>query len=297
MNFDIIFIEMFLHLFAIYVIMIPRGDIMLKVISGKNYICSGNEDNFKLSSDCSMLIFVTEGYAFFDKQRVDFGEGYFSLERDAVTVKTAKDVRACFVCFELEGSRKDSAQRNFGDVGLTTPTACFSVYSPDRASAITNALCPDVYTSHSQAFDEAAASMLLSLINATDSARLYGNPYVDGAIKYVNANIDKEIKVEELAAALGTERMYLRNLFVNHVGMSTMDYIMSVRIDRAKELLKNRRFTVKDVAASVGYSDVLCFSKAFKKRVGTSPSEYRESLSSDVEKKSSANRQVPVYIL
>ena len=53
---------------------------------------------------------------------------------------------------------------------------------------------------------------------------------------------------------------------------------MNVRIKRAKELLYIEGLSVTDIANSVGYTDVLAFSKIFRKTVGISPSEYREKL-------------------
>ena len=81
--------------------------------------------------------------------------------------------------------------------------------------------------------------------------------------------------MEGIAAELGIDRKYLRNLFAEHMGMSTMDYLMKTRMDRAMELLTSSDASVSIIASSVGSKDVLCFSKAFKNFVGVSPTEYR----------------------
>ena len=270
---------------------------MLKIVSGKLHTYEGDEEKIKLPSDYSQLIFVTGGFAFFNKQRVDRFEGYFVYPGTEISVKTPQSIPCSFFCFELDGAKQNVSQSQLEKIGLDSSANVFSMLSPERSAAILGALCGDEYEGHSEDFDQATALLLLSLINPSKNARAYGNPYVDGAVKYIYANIDKEIRVEELALMLGTDRMYLRNLFVKHTGVSTMEFIMNTRIERAKELLKNQRLSVKEVAARVGYSDVLCFSKAFKKHVGASPSEHRDSIRTASERKNSARQQVPVYIL
>ena len=62
------------------------------------------------------------------------------------------------------------------------------------------------------------------------------------------------------------------------MGFSPQNYIVVVRIKRAKELLAIENLSITDIANSVGYADVLAFSKIFRKNVGVSPSAYRAKL-------------------
>ena len=72
---------------------------------------------------------------------------------------------------------------------------------------------------------------------------------------------------------------------------------MKVRIERARELLALPELSVSSVALAVGYSDVLCFSKAFKKAVGVSPTEFREGQLLEKQKQEKKANQIPVFIL
>ncbi len=69
---------------------------------------------------------------------------------------------------------------------------------------------------------------------------------------------------------------YFSDMFKNEVGISFSDYLTEYRMDRAKELLKNQQFKIKDINEMVGYSDSKSFSKIFKKVVGLTPQEYRK---------------------
>ena len=150
----------------------------------------------------------------------------------------------------------------------------------------------------SEDFDKAAAALLLSLVTPPKSADLlpdYGNSHVNRVAEYIEENFASPLKVEALAQLMGLDRMYLRNLFVKHTGMSTMEYIMNTRMTHAKRMLEDGSMTVGAVANAVGYTDVLCFSKAFKNFTGLSPSEYRSGNSKREQRRQS--NQVPVFIL
>ena len=60
--------------------------------------------------------------------------------------------------------------------------------------------------------------------------------------------------------------------------MNYSDYIASLRIQRAKELLQNEVLSIQEIAEQVGYNDYFYFTKVFKKVQGISPSKYRKSL-------------------
>lgn len=60
-------------------------------------------------------------------------------------------------------------------------------------------------------------------------------------------------------------------------GVSPKEYLTSLRMNKAKEMLRTTNFEIKEIAASVGYRDQLYFSRLFSKKEGLSPSEYRMS--------------------
>ncbi|MBR6680313.1 MAG: AraC family transcriptional regulator [Clostridia bacterium] len=102
--------------------------------------------------------------------------------------------------------------------------------------------------------------------------------HVAEAVKYINANYCRRLTVEEVAAECFVSAHYLSNIFKREMGFSPQNYIVGVRIKRAKELLAIENLSITDIANSVGYADVLAFSKIFRKNVGVSPSVYRARL-------------------
>lgn len=100
--------------------------------------------------------------------------------------------------------------------------------------------------------------------------------YVKSVIDFINAKYYEPIRIQQLANHCGLERSYLTKLFKAATGFSPQEYLIMYRIKQAKLLLEKGEISIQHIAYSVGYSDQFAFSKAFKKCVGSSPSEYRE---------------------
>ena len=69
---------------------------------------------------------------------------------------------------------------------------------------------------------------------------------------------------------------YFSKLFKSVEGVNYIDYLTQVRMDRAKELLKNTDKPINAIALETGYVNEKYFRKLFKKMVGIKPSEYRK---------------------
>lgn len=128
-------------------------------------------------------------------------------------------------------------------------------------------------------FKQSVAGLILSLgISASSCESISeGEGRVALAKEYIALNFHKSLKVMDIAKKLYVDRKYLRNLFMRYEGVSTKEYLMNYRMERAKELLWSEGNSVKATAKSVGYDDQLAFCRAFKRHVGISPTEYRRS--------------------
>lgn len=103
------------------------------------------------------------------------------------------------------------------------------------------------------------------------------DPYVAAALAAVHADLARPWTLPGLASAVGLSRAALAARFTDRVGESAMRYLLSLRIQRAKTLLRDRQTTVAAVAAQVGYQSDVAFAAAFKRKVGISPGAYRRS--------------------
>jgi len=82
----------------------------------------------------------------------------------------------------------------------------------------------------------------------------------------------KKLSVHSLAKMCNISDVYLREIFIGKFGISPKEYIINMRIDHAKDLLKSGFFSVSDVADLCGYAEPCHFSREFKKRTGENPS-------------------------
>ncbi|MCM3699589.1 AraC family transcriptional regulator [Paenibacillus macerans] len=98
---------------------------------------------------------------------------------------------------------------------------------------------------------------------------------VEQAVRWITLQYYQPISIGELSRKLGYHRAHLFHAFKARTGLSPKQYLMKVRIEKAKELLAGP-LTVDQIAASVGFNDALYFSRQFKKATGLPPSEYRK---------------------
>ena len=97
------------------------------------------------------------------------------------------------------------------------------------------------------------------------------------SIVYLNEHYNENITVEQLAKIAHYSVAQFRKLFRNTTHLSPSDYIMQVRINAAKTLLKTTDRRISDIATEVGFFDHSHFIRTFRNRVGSTPFEYRKS--------------------
>ena len=85
------------------------------------------------------------------------------------------------------------------------------------------------------------------------------------------------MQIEDLAARQGISSRFLRRYFTQEIGMSCLDYIQALRLNKAKELLWETSKSVTEIALETGYGTPQYFSRIFRPESGMTPSEYRRS--------------------
>ena len=82
--------------------------------------------------------------------------------------------------------------------------------------------------------------------------------------------------MQGLADSFYLDEAYFSRLFKEKTGLSPKQYLLNVRLKRAKELLSETVYPIKEISTATGFSDPLYFSKLFLKKEGISPSLYRK---------------------
>lgn len=97
-------------------------------------------------------------------------------------------------------------------------------------------------------------------------------------MKYVDLNIEKPLTVHSIAESLGYSTYHISHLFKEKTDMTLQDYIISKKTEKAKEMMTRGRFSLTEIADKLGYMSIQSFSRAFKNKVGVSPSQFVENI-------------------
>lgn len=98
------------------------------------------------------------------------------------------------------------------------------------------------------------------------------------AYEYMNEHYMDELKLDQLAALCSLSTNYFSALFKKQTSYSPKEYLLRVRIEKARALLVQSEATITEVGERVGFHDIHYFSFYFKKFQGVSPSQYRAAL-------------------
>jgi AraC family transcriptional regulator, regulatory protein of adaptative response / methylphosphotriester-DNA alkyltransferase methyltransferase len=106
------------------------------------------------------------------------------------------------------------------------------------------------------------------------TVELRASLYAD-ATAIVEREYAAELSLDDIARRVASSRRQLQRAFAE-IGHTTFrDHLTRVRMDRAADLLARRRLTVREVAQRVGYRQPAQFAKAFRRRTGVAPSDFR----------------------
>jgi AraC-like DNA-binding protein len=98
---------------------------------------------------------------------------------------------------------------------------------------------------------------------------------IEKGIRYLETNDRLDRSISEIAAMCAVSETYFRRLFKKYSGLSPKEYILRVKIDKAKLILRETNLQVSEIAEMFGISDTAYFCRMFKKRTGVSPLIYR----------------------
>ena len=115
------------------------------------------------------------------------------------------------------------------------------------------------------------------IIENVRNARFSNRKLIESIRHYLDEHYANEISLTTLSELFHINSAYLSETFKAHVGQNFSDYLVTLRMEKAKEFLKDDQLKIIDVANLVGFSNSGYFSTVFKKHVGQTPVEFRKS--------------------
>ena len=107
---------------------------------------------------------------------------------------------------------------------------------------------------------------------------VFDNKLIDNVISDIREHYMEDISLSSLSSKYNISMGHLSKMIKDNLKVNFSDYIASLRIQRAKELLRDDSMSIQEIAEIVGYNDYFYFTKVFKKIEGISPSKYRKSI-------------------
>ncbi len=105
-----------------------------------------------------------------------------------------------------------------------------------------------------------------------------GSFIVKNALAYIEENYTRKLTLGEVAEKTYVSQWHLSKLLNRHAGQSFSDILNHVRIEHAKELLRDPSLRIGEISEQVGFLDLAHFSRVFKKQEGVTANEYRNKI-------------------
>ncbi|WP_025678302.1 response regulator [Paenibacillus massiliensis] len=100
---------------------------------------------------------------------------------------------------------------------------------------------------------------------------------IDVALQYIRAHYTEDLSLERVASVVFLNPVYFSQLFKQKTGQGYKDYVISLRMEEAKNLLLQPQLKLADIAEKIGYHDMRHFTQVFRRKCGMTPTEYRAS--------------------
>lgn len=132
------------------------------------------------------------------------------------------------------------------------------------------------------------AELVLLSLNPHDSREntlcgsedpLHIHPSVTRAMQYLKQHADHAVTLREVSTHVGVSPSHLQNLFKRNIGITLMQYHRTLRIGKAKYLIRQQKHTMSEIAEMVGFSSVHHFSTCFRQTEHLSPTQYAATVS------------------
>lgn len=125
---------------------------------------------------------------------------------------------------------------------------------------------------------EISRDIYLLLTDLLVSGETQNDNIIDEAVKFINENFERKLTVDEIARQVHLSSSQFSRKFKQKTGVSPYEYMQSIRLARAKELLKNTPLSISEIAYRTGFQSDSNFISFFKMRENISPLKFRNTM-------------------
>lgn len=232
-----------------------------------------------MTRDVYIMHYVISGKGTFMNQSFSGGDGYLVVANEKEEIKA--DIYEPYESFWIM-FKGDGAKEVLSKCGLPEHNSVFKFEHTKECADLIGENLKDI--SHSPLAESAKMNavfysiLAIHLDASEDFSPADKSDITKNIARFISENYLHTIKINELAKKYYISQSHLIALFNKRYGLSPQEYLISVRIKRAKKLLQDSSITVKEAAVSVGIENPLYFSRLFKKKTGLSPSDFRRRM-------------------
>lgn len=122
-----------------------------------------------------------------------------------------------------------------------------------------------------------------SIADTISKYRILDNNLINDIGFYIINNVDEHLTLDDVSKGVFLNKSYISHIFKKISGISFINFITHVKVDRAKILLMDPHLKIYEIAAQIGYNNPEYFSRVFKSVTGLTPNRYRAGLNIDTE--------------
>ena len=102
------------------------------------------------------------------------------------------------------------------------------------------------------------------------------NRYINAAIEFMRNHYGSNISIQDICSLIYLSPCHFKRVFKDHTGQTPYRYLVGIRIEKSKELLRKADHTIEEVAGLCGFVNAGHFSTVFKRHLNMSPTEFRK---------------------
>ena len=118
---------------------------------------------------------------------------------------------------------------------------------------------------------------MMPALRPDESGRTVSGDLLYRAMLYMSQNVSAPLNIRSTARALGVNTYYLSHILNERLNMGFRQYLNSLRIDRARRLLRATSLPIEDIAARCGFTNLRTFDRVFIDRCSCTPRDFRKS--------------------
>ncbi len=239
------------------------------------HLCAPKGFRQVMKRDVFLLQYITQGYGKFCENDFTAGNGYLAVpnELEHIVAEDSTPYEVYWIMFS--GSK---AQDVLEKCDLSCHNSVFTFENTKVCADIINSTLSNFQPTNEReeaAVLNAALYRILALHFAELRSAISSDTISQKVMRFIRENYYENISIQTIAAQFNYSRNYIYARFKEDYGLSPQEFLLNLRIEKAKQLLlKERTLSIKDVALSVGYTDSLYFSRLFHRKVGISPKDF-----------------------